>query len=275
MGGGKSEKRQRKKEAREAKRRAQREAARRARRQRIALVALTGLIIVGGGAAAFFLPDDETIDVTASPSPPTEATPETPAEDVATPDPGVVACDPEPFEPEDTQKPTFEEPEDQELDPALEYTWHLETTCGGIDIRLAVDRAPETTNSIAFLTREGFFDGLTFHRVARGFVIQGGDPSGDGTGGPGYQVEEPPPDGISYTRALVAMAKAADEPPGTSGSQFFVVAGDTGLTPDFALVGEVTSGMDVVDSINNMVPEGHDGPPQTPVHIIEASLIEA
>lgn len=129
----------------------------------------------------------------------------------------------------------------------------VETSCGSFEIALDARRAPRTVNSFAFLAEEGFYDGLTFHRVAPGFVIQGGDPRGDGTGGPGYSVDEEPPGGLSYTKGVVAMAKSSAEPPGRSGSQFFVVLGaDAGLPPEYALVGRVEKGMGVVERIGEL-----------------------
>ena len=110
-------------------------------------------------------------------------------------------------------------------------------------------------------------------------MIQGGDPLGSdpqkaGTGGPGYFVDEPPPGNLSYTEGTVAMAKSAAEPIGRSGSQFFVVvAADAGLTPDYALVGEVSEGMDVVQAISELGVEGSDGPPSTPVVIESATPV--
>ena len=119
----------------------------------------------------------------------------------------------------------------------------VETSCGTFDIALDSSRAPKTVNSFVFLSEEGFYDELTFHRVVPEFVIQGGDPKGDGTGGPGYSVDEKPPANLSYTKGVVAMAKSGAEPPGRSGSQFFVVVGaDAGLPPEYALVGEVSEG---------------------------------
>ena len=101
--------------------------------------------------------------------------------------------------------------------------------------------------------RRKFFDGTRFHRIFPGFVIQGGDPTGTGTGGPGYTVVDRPPAGARYTRGLVAMAKTGAEPAGTSGSQFFVVtARDAGLPPDYALLGKVTRGLDVVERIGRL-----------------------
>ena len=101
----------------------------------------------------------------------------------------------------------------------------VETSCGTFDIALDTKRAPKTANSFAFLAEEGFYDDLTFHRIVPGFVIQGGDPLGTGTGGPGYSVDEKPPANLAYTKGIVAMAKSSAEPPGSSGSQFYVVTG--------------------------------------------------
>ncbi len=97
------------------------------------------------------------------------------------------------------------------------------TNCGTFAFTLDVKQSPKTSASIYYLVRRGFFDGLTFHRVAAGFVIQGGDPLGDGSGGPGYTVVEAPPQSTQYVRGVVAMAKTQTDPSGASGSQFFVV----------------------------------------------------
>jgi peptidyl-prolyl cis-trans isomerase B (cyclophilin B) len=129
----------------------------------------------------------------------------------------------------------------------------VETSCGSFDIALDSAKAPKTVNSFAYLSEEGFYDDLTFHRIAPGFVIQGGDPLGTGTGGPGYSVVEKPPANLSYTKGTVAMAKSSAEPPGSSGSQFFVVLGaDAGLPPEYALVGKVDKGLDVVERIGEL-----------------------
>jgi cyclophilin family peptidyl-prolyl cis-trans isomerase len=129
----------------------------------------------------------------------------------------------------------------------------MKTSCGTFDIALDTKRAPKTSNSFAFLARKGFYNNLTFHRVAKGFVIQGGDPLGNGTGGPGYSVDEKPPQNLEYTKGVVAMAKSSAEPPGRSGSQFFVVlAVDAGLPPEYALVGRVSKGFDVVARIGRL-----------------------
>lgn len=129
----------------------------------------------------------------------------------------------------------------------------VETSCGSFEIALDTERAPKTTNSFAFLAEEGVYDGTWFHRIASNpqfGVIQGGDPRGNGIGGPGYFVDERPPSDLAYTKGIVAMAKTGAEPPGRSGSQFFVVtSADLGLPPDYALVGEVSEGLDVVERI--------------------------
>jgi peptidyl-prolyl cis-trans isomerase B (cyclophilin B) len=139
----------------------------------------------------------------------------------------------------------------QVLNPGEEATVVVETSCGTFEIALDTKRAPKTANSFAFLADEGFYDDLTFHRVAPGFVIQGGDPEGTGTGGPGYSVDEKPPANLAYTKGIVAMAKSSAEPPGRSGSQFYVVtAPDAGLPPEYALVGKVSKGYDVVEKID-------------------------
>ncbi|MEK6327419.1 MAG: peptidylprolyl isomerase [Actinomycetota bacterium] len=126
----------------------------------------------------------------------------------------------------------------------------VDTSCGRFEIALEARDSPKTVSSFVYMARQGIYDGTLFHRIVPGFVIQGGDPLGTGRGGPGYSVDEPPPNGTEYTRGAVAMVKAQLDPPGHSGSQFFVVtAADAGLPPDYALLGEVSSGEDVVDRI--------------------------
>jgi cyclophilin family peptidyl-prolyl cis-trans isomerase len=140
---------------------------------------------------------------------------------------------------------------EQVLQPDQQASATVATSCGSFTIELDTKNSPQTANSFAFLAEKGFYDGTTFHRVVPGFVIQGGDPLGNGQGGPGYSVTEPPPQDTTYKTGLVAMAKTEVEPPGTSGSQFFVVTApaDAGLPPDYAVLGKVTDGMDTVDAI--------------------------
>lgn len=147
----------------------------------------------------------------------------------------------------------------------------VETSCGSFAISLDVARAPKTTSSFAYLARQGVYDETLFHRIVPGFVIQGGDPTGTGSGGPGYFIDEPPPSDLSYTQGIVAMAKTSAEPPGRSGSQFFVVTvPDAGLTPDYALLGRVSSGFDVVQRIELLGTPS--GAPKAPVVIRSISI---
>jgi peptidyl-prolyl cis-trans isomerase B (cyclophilin B) len=148
----------------------------------------------------------------------------------------------------------------------------VDTSCGSFEIALDTKRAPKTVNSFVFLSNEGFYDNLTFHRIVPGFVIQGGDPEGAGTGGPGYTVDEKPPANLAYTKGIVAMAKSSADPPGRSGSQFYVVTGaDAGLPPEYALVGKVSEGFDTVARIDKL-----GTPQETPKQtvLIEGITIE-
>jgi peptidyl-prolyl cis-trans isomerase B (cyclophilin B) len=160
----------------------------------------------------------------------------------------------------------------QTVEAGEELTAVVQTSCGTFEIELDTKQAPITTNSFAYLAEEGFYDNLTFHRIVPEFVIQGGDPLGDGTGGPGYKVVEKPPANLEYTKGVVAMAKSSTEPPGTSGSQFYVVTGaDAGLPAEYALVGKVSEGLDVVERIGKLgTPE--EKPKQTV--LIEKITIE-
>jgi peptidyl-prolyl cis-trans isomerase B (cyclophilin B) len=127
------------------------------------------------------------------------------------------------------------------------------TTHGEFSFELDDAASPKAVASFVELAGKGFFDGTMFHRIVPGFVIQGGDPTGTGTGGPGYSTVDPPADETTYERGVVAMAKTASDPPGTAGSQFFVVtADDAGLPPDYAVIGRVTDGMDVVLRIGEL-----------------------
>ena len=149
----------------------------------------------------------------------------------------------------------------------------VETNCGTFDIALATTEAPTIANSFAYLAEEGFYDELTFHRIVPEFVIQGGDPTGTGSGGPGYEVVEAPPKNLKYTVGTVAMAKTSTAPSGASGSQFYVVSGPQGetLPPEYALVGKVTKGLSVVKTIGEL--GGPEEKPTQPV-VIEKMSIE-
>jgi peptidyl-prolyl cis-trans isomerase B (cyclophilin B) len=129
----------------------------------------------------------------------------------------------------------------------------VETNCGNFTIELDPKASPKAAASVAGLAEAGFYDDTTFHRIVPGFVIQGGDPTATGTGGPGYSTVDTPPETTRYTKGVVAMAKAAAEAPGTAGSQFFIVTGaDIGLDPQYAVIGKVTDGLPVVEKIGKL-----------------------
>ena len=165
-----------------------------------------------------------------------------------------------------------EQPPEEALDPAKTYRLVVDTSCGSFTIELDQKTAPKTAASLVSLADSGFYDGTTFHRVVPGFVIQGGDPTGTGAGGPGYKTVDVPPSDAAYTKSVVAMAKGGTEAPGTSGSQFFVVTGpDVGLPPEYAVVGKVTEGIETVDAIDAL--GVGDGPPSKPV-VIEHMTVQ-
>ena len=160
--------------------------------------------------------------------------------------------------------------------PERRYSLVFETSCGSFTVELDTELAPNTSASLVALAREGFYDDTIFHRIVPGFVIQGGDPTQTGTGGPGYKTVDAPPAGSKYVKGVVAMAKTEVEAPGTSGSQFFVVTGDdVGLPPDYAIVGEVTEGIDTVERIGALGIPGHPtGAPSQPVVITSVTVTE-
>jgi peptidyl-prolyl cis-trans isomerase B (cyclophilin B) len=159
------------------------------------------------------------------------------------------------------------------LDAGKTYRLVVKTNCGTFTIELDQKLAPKTAASLVSLAESGFYDGTTFHRVVPGFVIQGGDPTGTGTGGPGYSTVDVPPGEAQYTAGVVAMAKSGADPPGTAGSQFFVVtAPDAGLPPDYAVVGKVSDGLETVSAIESL--GIGDGPPSQSV-VIEKMTVES
>lgn len=171
--------------------------------------------------------------------------------------------------PDPVTEMTFDKPGDVELSDATVVTLH--TSCGDIEIKLDPRLAPETTNSFVFLSESGYFDGSASHRVIPGFMIQSGDPTATGRGGPGYTVpDEFPPAGTIYSRGAVAMANAG---PGTTGSQFFLMLADTDwLPPQYTVIGQVVSGLDAMDRIAGvplgMSPGSADPGPSTPLESV-------
>jgi peptidyl-prolyl cis-trans isomerase B (cyclophilin B) len=169
-------------------------------------------------------------------------------------------------EPQPKAEATFKKPA-VKLDKRRTYVATVKTNCGTFAFKLDVRKAPNAAASIYFLASKKFFDGTVFHRIAPGFVIQGGDPTGSGSGGPGYSTVDKPPASASYKRGVVAMAKTGDEPAGTAGSQFFVVTGaDAGLPPDYAIAGKVSKGLDVVERIGKLGDQSEQ--PTTTVEIL-------
>ena len=152
------------------------------------------------------------------------------------------------------------------LDPALTWTLTFDTSCGTFVVTLDPESASQAAASLVALAEAGFYDDTVFHRIVPGFVVQGGDPTQTGGGGPGYQTVDVPAPDAAYTHGVVAMAKGGQEPAGTSGSQFFVVTGeDVGLPAEYAVVGEVTRGLDVVDLIGTLGDPATEQPTQAVV----------
>jgi cyclophilin family peptidyl-prolyl cis-trans isomerase len=154
------------------------------------------------------------------------------------------------------------------------YALTFETNCGSFAVTLDTKLAPNTAASLVSLAKAGYFDDTIFHRVVPDFVIQGGDPTQSGSGGPGYSTVDVPPSDATYTKGTVAMAKSGVEAPGTAGSQFFVVtADDAGLPPEFAIVGKVTDGIETVERIGALGVA--DGPPSQPVVISRVTVAKS
>jgi len=158
------------------------------------------------------------------------------------------------------------------LDDSKAYSATIKTNHGDINLELFSSEVPVTVNNFVFLAREGFYKDGQFHRVIKDFMIQGGCPTGDGTGGPGYRFQDEPVT-RSYVKGTLAMANAG---PNTNGSQFFIVHGaDVGLPPNYTIFGNVTSGIDVLDTIaTSPVTTGRSGEPSTPTTALEINDVE-
>ena len=170
---------------------------------------------------------------------------------------------------------TQERPPAANLAPGRRYEVTFSTNCGKFTIEVDQEAAPATAASFVALARKGFFDDTVFHRIVPGFVIQGGDPTGSGQGGPGYTTTDKPPADTVYKRGMVAMAKTGAEPPGSAGSQFFVVTGQASdLAPEYATLGRVSKGMPVVERIGQLgdPASGGAGTPLEPVVIRKAKV---
>ena len=166
----------------------------------------------------------------------------------------------------------FDGPPPMVIDPAKRYSAELETSKGSMTIALDAIAAPRTVNNFVFLARWHYYDGIVFHRIIPGFMLQGGDPEGSGRGGPGYRFDDELPAPGRYEIGSLAMANAG---PHTNGSQFFIVSGPDGaaLPPSYSLFGKVVSGLDVVGAIESV--GSRSGAPSEQVAIESVTITES
>lgn len=251
-------------------RQAERRAAKRRRDLTIGLVAGgIALILVAVGAFILFGGDDQTdaASPSASVAPGTQTGTVTPE----APPPETVACGGKVPAKADKPKPQFAGPPPLTIDPSHTYIATIETSCGTIEAELLAKTATEGVNSFVFLAQQGFYDGQTFHRIAKDFVIQGGDPLGTGTGGPGYEFPVTTTKGVSFDGpGVLAYAHAQT---GGNGSQFFfTLAAASNLDPpngQYTIFGNVTKGQDVLDAIAAVpTTTGPSGEPSQPTEAV-------
>jgi peptidylprolyl isomerase len=160
------------------------------------------------------------------------------------------------------------------IDPSRQYFATIKTNQGDVTVELLPQEAPQTVNNFVFLAREDFYDNVRFHRIIKDFMIQTGDPKGDGTGGPGYRFPDEPIR-RDYDRGIVAMANAG---PNTNGSQFFIMHGARPLPKNYVIFGRVADGLDVVDRIANTPvrpsPQGESSVPTQDLRILDVTIEE-
>src|SRR6187402_1653732 len=183
-----------------------------------------------------------------------------------------MASDFPPFDGSAPKTQKFAGPPAMGIDPNKRYTATLETSLGQIVIALDAVKAPKTVNNFVFLALNHYYDGVIFHRIINGFMCQGGDPTGTGTGGPGYRFEDELPKPREYQIGSVAMANAG---PNTNGSQFFLVSGPSGvgLPPQYSLFGQIVKGLDVLEEMQ-AVKTGARDKPVTDVVINSVAITE-
>jgi len=167
---------------------------------------------------------------------------------------------------------TYSKQPDMTIDEIKDYSAILTTTAGDITIEFTTKETPITVNNFVTLSRDKFYDNTIFHRVIKGFMIQGGDPKGNGTGGPGFKFDDEEFSG-SYDRGTVAMANSG---PNTNGSQFFIMhESSQSLPPNYVIFGKVTEGLDVVDAIATaQVTTGPSGEPSTPIQPVKITSVK-
>ena len=161
------------------------------------------------------------------------------------------------------------------IDPSKTYTAVVKTNFGDFTVKLDPKAAPQTVNNFVVLSLYHFYDGVSCHRIVQGFVIQCGDPKGDGTGGPGYSFPDELPAEGAYQLGSLAMANSG---PNTNGSQFFIISGPQGtqLPPQYSLFGQVTDGLDTtINTLASLAVPGSDGPPSQPVQIQSVTITES
>ena len=280
-----TDKRQRKRAGHQARQAAAAAARRRqqARRTRaiaggfLALVLVAGLaVVVRGGDDTKTVSSGSTTTTTLAPGASSTAVAKK-AVDMPPPPPGATVkgdtkCPPK----EGPQERTisFEKPPPVCVDVAKAYTAEMQTSKGLMIISLDVKGATKTVNNFVVLARYHFFDGIAFHRIVPGFVIQGGDPQQNGLGGPGYKFDDELPKPGAYKIGSLAMANSG---PNTNGSQFFIISGDAGtsLQPQYSMFGQVTQGIDVVQAIDSVGIAGtQDGKPSEVVTIRSVTIKE-
>lgn len=158
-----------------------------------------------------------------------------------------------------------------QIDKSKKYTAILHTEKGDVTIALTADKTPITVNNFVTLSKRNFYNNTIFHRIIKGFMIQGGDPKGDGTGGPGYKFADEPFEG-DYTRGTVAMANSG---PNTNGSQFFIMHQDYQLPKNYVIFGKVVKGIETVDAIaQSPVNENTAGEKSTPINPVKVLFVD-
>ncbi len=176
--------------------------------------------------------------------------------------------------PAEQQATAYNKPFDMTIDKTKKYSAILRTAEGDIELELFADKTPTTVNNFVNLAKSNFYNNTVFHRAIKGFMIQGGDPKGDGTGGPGYRFDDEPFEG-EYIRGTVAMANAG---PNTNGSQFFIMHADYPLPKNYVIFGRVTKGLEIVDKIAEaevgMSPSGEMSKPVSPVKVTKIEISE-
>jgi len=268
-----NDKRQRQKAGRQAQQQAAQAARRQQSRRRTIVVTVVILAIVAliAGVTGAFSGGSSSKNVASTGSSTTQATPSTVKGASVEGDTTCPKADGS-----SPRTTAFAKPPPMCIDPNKTYTATMQTSEGGpITIVLDAKKAPKTANNFVVLARYHFYDGLTFHRIVPDFVIQGGDPQGNGQGGPGYKFEDDLPQAGQYKLGSLAMANSG---PNTNGSQFFIITGQQGvqLPPQYSLFGQVTAGIDVVNKIAALGnPNAPNGEPTKPVSMTSVTIQES